>query len=392
MDLQKARQHRLSAARDALSRGYGGISAVAKETGMSRTTITKGIAELREEERLANSRVHRSGSEKNKKSQAQSKLLSSLDLLIEPTAKSKSRSPLRWTTKSTRCLSEMLKAEGFRVSHTTVCRRLNELGYNISTNRKSPKDEACSTRNKQFEFISAQSAKFLRQNHPVISVDVNVEVNVDAKKKLKNNHKRNLRVDASYVEPEISTLYECDKEENFCTPAGYDYLRQDFENIDASIDDNTAMFAVLSIHRWWRHLGNKLFPETKELYVIVTSGGDNGSRSHLWKWYLQKLVEKTGLTIHVSHFPPGTSKWNKIKHQLYNYNSIEGWTFAGVEVIINVIGRTTDKARQTIHQITDANIYQAMKISDANIAEINAYINIVKNGTLGEWNYTIAPK
>jgi transposase len=376
------RQRRLWAASEASSLGRGGVTTVAKATGMSRTTITQGMDELRRGNRLGENRVRRPGGGRKTTSQTQPNLLSSLDALVEPTAKGNPMSPLRWTTKSTRRLCEMLNEEGFQISHTQVGRLLHELDYQLSANRKSLEGGTHPDRNTQFEFINEQSAKFLKKNCPVLSVDAK-------KKELIGNYKQNGKVWRPKGKPELVKVYDfIDKKLGKATPYGIYDLKKNLGLINVGIDHDTAEFAVESIRRWWSHLGQTLYPKAKEIFITADGGGSNGSRNRLWKYCLQELAEETGLTIHVSHFPPGTSKWNKIEHRLFNHISMnwKGQPLVSMEVIINLIGHTTSKTGLKVYALEDRNIYPTKrKISDA---EMEA-INIVKNSTLGKWNYTI---
>jgi transposase len=376
------RQRRLWAASEASSLGYGGITAVALATGMSRTTITRGINELQHGKRLGEHRVRRHGAGRKKTTEHQPTLKSALDTLVDSTAKGDPMSPLRWTTKSTRRLCESLNEQDFQLSHMQVCRLLHELEYQLSANRKLLEGGTNPDRNTQFEFINEQSAMFLKKKCPVISVDAK-------KKELIGNYKQNGKVWRPKGKPELVKVYDfIDKKLGKATPYGVYDLKQNVGWVNVGIDHDTAEFAVESIRRWWKHLGKELYPKSKEIFITADGGGSNGSRNRLWKYCLQELADETGLTIHVSHFPPGTSKWNKIEHRLFNHISMnwKGQPLTSLDVIINLIGHTTSKTGLKVYAMEDRNKYPTKrKISDE---EMEA-INIFKNDNLGKWNYII---
>ena len=379
------RQKRLWAASEAMCLGHGGISLVSRVTGLSRPTISLGIKELKNDERLPKNRVRREGAGRKKTTEHQPKLLPSLDALVEPTAKGDPMSPLRWTTKSTRRLCVALLEQGFFVSPRQVCRLLHELEYQLSANRKSLEGGTNPDRNAQFEFINGQAAKFLEQGLPVISVDAK-------KKELIGNYKQNGTVWRPKGEPELVKVYDfIDKKLGKATPYGVYDLRENVGWVNVGIDHDTAEFAVESIRRWYNHLGKELYPLAKKLFITADGGGSNSSRSRLWKYCLQEFADETGLTIYVSHFPPGTSKWNKIEHRLFNHISMnwKGQPLMSLEVMINLIGNTTSQTGLKVYAMEDRNIYPTKrKIPDK---EMDA-LNLVKNNLLGKWNYTIMPR
>ena len=378
------RQRRLWAANEAMFLGYGGISIVARATGLSRPTITQGIKELTKEERLPNNRVRRAGGGRKKSTETQPTLTSALDALVEPTAKGDPMLPLRWTTKSTRRLTKALRAQQYNVSKSQVCRLLHQMGYQLSANRKSISGGTNPDRNAQFEFINAQSAKFLKKKCPVISVDAK-------KKELIGNYRQNGRVWRPKKNPELVNVYDfINKKLGKATPYGIYDLLHNIGWVNVGIDHDTAEFAVESIRRWWKHLGKKLYPQSKELYLTADGGGSNSSRSRLWKYCLQEFADESGLTLHVSHFPPGTSKWNKIEHRLFNHISMnwKGQPLVSMATIINLIGSTTSKTGLKVYAMEDDNKYPTKrKISNEQMEKLN----IKKNKNLGKWNYTIKP-
>jgi hypothetical protein len=379
------RQRRLWAASEAIALGYGGVSLVARATGLSLPTITKGIAELKNNERLPPQRVRRPGGGRKKATKHQPDLSSALDALVEPTAKGDPMSPLRWTTKSTRRLAASLRAQQFNVGKSLVCQLLHQAGYQLAANRKSIEGGTNPDRNEQFEFINKQSAKFLKKHCPVISVDAK-------KKELIGNYKQNGKVWRPKGEPELVKVYDfIDKNLGKATPYGIYDVKQNLGWVNVGIDHDTAEFAVESIRRWYKHLGKELYPKADELFITADGGGSNGSRNRLWKYCLQEFADETGLTIHVSHFPPGTSKWNKIEHRLFNHISMnwKGQPLVSLDVIINLIGNTTSQTGLKVYAMEDRNIYPTKrKISNDQMKKLN----LDPNDKIGKWNYTIKPK
>jgi transposase len=379
------RQRRLWAAAETLNLGRGAISVVSRATGISRITIMHGISELNDGQNLPPERSRRSGGGRKRGCERQPDLKSSLDAIVEPSAKGDPMSPLRWTTHSCRHLTEVLRAQGFDISKSQVCRLLHEMGYRLIANRKSIEGGTSPDRNTQFEFINEQSRKFLKQGCPVISVDTK-------KKELIGNFKQNGRVWRPKGEPELVEVYDfIDKELGKASPYGVYDVQQNIGWVNVGIDHDTAEFAVESIRRWWNHLGVKRYGKAKHLFITADGGGSNGSRNRLWKYCLQEFSDESGLTIHVSHFPPGTSKWNKIEHRLFNHISMnwKGQPLVSMEVIINLIGNTTSRTGLKVYAMEDRNKYPTKrKISDK---ELDA-LNIIRNDVLGEWNYKISPR
>src|SRR5215469_6830889 len=379
------RQRRLWAAAETLNLGHGAISIVSRATGISRPTIMRGLKELNEEPNLPPERSRLSGGGRKKGSELQPNLKSSLEAIIEPSAKGDPMSHLRWTTHSSRRLSQLLQEQGFDISKSQVCRLLHEMDYQLAANRKSIEGGTHPDRNGQFEFINDQSAKFLKRGSPVISVDAK-------KKELIGNFKQNGLVWRPKGEPELVQVYDfIDKELGKATPYGVYDLKQNVGWVNIGIDHDTAEFAVESIRRWWKHLGVKLYPKAKRLFITADGGGSNGSRNRLWKYCLQKFSDKSGLTVHVSHYPPGTSKWNKIEHRLFNHISMnwKGQPLVSLDVIINLIGNTTSQTGLKVYAMEDRNMYPIKrKISDEQMDSLN----IFEDDVLGKWNYKISPR
>jgi transposase len=379
------RQRRLWAATETVNLGHGAVSIVSRATGISRPTIMKGIKEMSETCHLPPARSRCSGGGRKKASGKQPKLLPSLEALVEPTARGDPMSPLRWTTHSTRRLAELLQQQGFDVSKSQVCCLLHEMEYQLAANRKSIGGCTAPNRNAQFEHINGRSNTFLKRNDPVISVDTK-------KKELIGNFKQNGSVWRPKGEPELVLVYDfIDKELGKATPYGVYDLKKNIGLVNVGIDHDTAEFAVESIRRWWKHLGRELYPKSARLYITADGGGSNGSNNRLWRYCLQEFSDESGIKIYVSHFPPGTSKWNKIEHRLFNHISMnwKGQPLVSMEVIINLIGNTTSKTGLKVYALEDRNKYPTKrKISDEEMKTLK----IKEDRVLGKWNYMITPR
>jgi transposase len=379
------RQRWLWAATETLNLGRGGISIVSRATGISRPTIMRGIKELNEEQDLPQGRSRRAGGGRKKGCERQPNLKPSLEAIVEPTAKGDPMSPLRWTTHSSRRLAELLGQQGFDVSKSQVCRLLHEMEYHLAAKGKSIEGGTDPDRNAQFEYINTQSQRFLKRGCPIISVDAK-------KKELIGNFKQNGRVWRPKGEPELVEVYDfIDTQLGKATPYGVYDLKKNVGLVNVGIDHDTAEFAVESIRRWWNHLGRKLYPKAKRLFITADGGGSNGSRNRLWRYCVQEFSDENGLTVHVSHLPPGTSKWNKIEHRLFNHISMhwKGQPLVSMEVIINLIGNTTSKTGLKVYAMEDRNTYPTKrKISDEEMNDLN----ILQDEVLGKWNYKISPR
>jgi transposase len=379
------RQRRLWAASEALCLGHGGVSLVSRATGLSRTTINLGISELESGNTLTEHRVRRKGGGRKKVKDTQPTLVDTLDSMVEPASKGDPMSPLRWTVHSTRRLADALQKRGFSISHTQVYKLLSEMEYRLASNRKTIEGGTNPDRNTQFEFINTQAASFLKQGCPVISVDAK-------KKELIGNYRQNGRVWRPKGEPELVNVYDfINKELGKATPYGVYDLQKNVGWVNVGIDHDTAEFAVESIRRWYKHLGKELYPNAKDLFITADGGGSNGSRNRLWKFCLQEFADESGLTIHVSHFPPGTSKWNKIEHRLFNHISMnwKGQPLVSLRVMIELIGHTTSRTGLKVYAMEDDNKY----VTKRKVDKLQfAALNLVRNGVLGKWNYKIAPR
>lgn len=377
------------AACEAIALGRGGLSAVAEATGMSRTTIRKGIREVEQDfgalaSRVAEERVRQPGAGRPQRTAEDPGLVLALRRLIEPATRGEPTSPLLWTSKSTRKLAEQLEHQGHQVSYRTVARLLQQLGYSLQANRKTREGKQHPDRDAQFEYINKRVRSFQRRGQPVISVDAK-------KRELLGDFKQAGEEWQPQGQPEEVRVHDFkDEELGVGIPYGVYDLTQNNGWVSVGIDHNTAEFAAATIRRWWRRMGSKTYPEAAELLITADGGGSNGVRARLWKVCVQELADDLGLKITICHFPPGTSKWNKIEHRMFCHIT-ENWRarpLVSQAVIVNLIANTTTAAGLTINAELDTNGYDlGIKVSDEELGEIN----ITRHKFHGEWNYTIAP-
>lgn len=384
------RSRRQWAACEARDFGYGGISLVSVATGISRPTISAGLRELdlpkRQREAEAESaRVRRIGGGRHRLTVADPDLTAALEALVEPLTRGDPESPLRWTCKSTRRLAEELNRNDHTVSPSTVGSLLHEAGYSLQANCKTREGRSHPDRNAQFEFINASVKRFLKREQPAISVDTK-------KKELVGDFKNNGDEWHPKGSPEkVRTHDFMDKTLGKVIPYGvYDILNnQGWVNI--GIDHDTAKFATNSILQWWKQMGSKRFPNASELLVTADGGGSNSSRSRYWKICLQELADKLEMRLVVRHFPPGTSKWNKIEHRMFSFitQNWRGKPLVSHQAIVNLIASTTTKAGLIVKAAIDqANYPTKTKVTDLELAAIN----LTRDKFHGEWNYVIAPR
>ncbi len=377
------RQRRLWAAGEAKVVGYGGISLVSSETGISRRAIHAGLKELTSA--TATSHIRRAGAGRKRHIETQPELLAALDALVEPLARGDPESPLRWSCKSLRRLQAELKGQGFEVSHRVVGDLLREAEYSLQGNRKTVEGKQHPDRNAQFEFIAAAVKSAHRRKQPAISVDTK-------KKELVGNYK-NGGVDwrPAGRPTEVRVHDFPDEELGKAIPYGVYDLRANAGFVSVGIDHDTAAFAATTIRRWWWRMGRPLYPEATELLVTADGGGSNASRSRLWKVELQKLADDTRLTLRVCHFPPGTSKWNKIEHRLFSHISINwrGQPLTSLELVVRLIGATKTEGGLVVKASVDPGKYPTgLKVSDDELAGVKC----LPDAFHGEWNYRIRPK
>ena len=384
------RMRRRWAASEALALGWGGITAVAEATGLSQTTIRMGIAEHHASEADPNDQDHgphlrHPGGGRKRLSQADRTLLKDLEALVDPATRGDPQSPLRWTCESTRRLAEALVHQGHRVSHQTVARLLQAMDSNLQVNRKTREGASHPDRNAQFEYIARRVRSFQGRGRPVVSVDTK-------KKELVGDFKNGGREWQPEGSPEEVRCKDFkDKVLGKVAPYGvYDQTANEGW-VSVGIDHDTAEVATETLRRWWSHMGVRVYPEATELLVTADGGGSDSSRSRLWKVALQRLADAIGLRITVCHFPPGTSKWNKIEHRMFCHIT-ENWRgrpLVSRAVVVSLIGSTTTKTGLRINAELDTNSYKTgLKVTDEEFAAIK----IKKAKFHGEWNYTISPK
>jgi DNA-binding phage protein len=382
--LMNERQRRLVAAAEARDYGRGGVSVVAQVTGMSRQTIYRGLKELGQLDDI--DRVRSSGAGRKKITDVMPKILDALEEIVGESTRGDPESPLRWTCKSVRKIAEVLQNQGFDVGRQSVANILHDLDYSLQANKKTSegKDDH-PDRDKQFNFINSIAKKFLKQSLPVISVDTK-------KKELVGNYKNDGKEWQYKGNPvEVLTHDFPDPKVSKAIPYGVYDVGDNTGWVNVGITADTAEFAVESIRQWWKRMGQKKYQNTKKLLINADSGGSNGYRIHLWKYELQKMCNEFQISISVSHFPPGTSKWNKIEHRLFSFIS-QNWRgrpLTDYRSIVDLIAGTTTKTGLTVKARLDKREYEkGKKISAAQMKKLN----IIRNEFHGEWNYTIQPQ
>jgi transposase len=379
------RKRRQVAAAEALVLGRGGISAVARITGVSRAAISRGIKELQTDADLAGNRIRKKGAGRKKKESSDPSVYQDLERLVEPESRGDPESPLRWTCKSTRKLAKELGRMGHRISHQTVAKFLHQLGYSLQANSKTREGGDNPDRDAQFNHINSTTKQFLEWGEPAISVD--------AKKKELVGDLKNAGVEwHPKGQPEHVRVYDFPIPElGRVTPYGIYDLQDNSGWVNVGVDHDTASFAVESIRRWWNTEGRHTYQQASQLLVCADGGGSNGSRVRLWKWELQQLADETGLSITVCHLPPGTSKWNKIEHRLFSFIS-QNWRgkpLVSYEVILKLISATSNEKGLTVQSCLDTTAYpRGISISDEQMATLNIQHDLFH----GEWNYTILPR
>jgi hypothetical protein len=380
------KQIRLYAAAESMAIGYSGISIVSRATGVSRRAITEGCKELTLPSSEASIlRVRSKGAGRKKLTDTNTDLKASLERLIEPATRGDPESPLRWTSKSVRHLSNSLNLEGYDVSHQTVATLLKEMEYSLQANKKVIEGGDHPDRNDQFEYINNKAKKYQKEEQPVISVDTK-------KKELIGNFKNNGRELQPKGNPELVNVYDFqDKNLGKVSPYGVYDITNNVGWVNVGVDHDTAQFAVQSIRSWWYTMGSKHYPKANKLFITADGGGSNGSRVRLWKVELQKLSDELSMEISVSHFPPGTSKWNKIEHKLFSFIS-QNWRgkpLTSHQVVVSLIANTKTKTGLEVQcQLDDGCYEKGIKISDQQMKTLN----LARDSFHGEWNYTIAPR
>ena len=381
------RMHRLVAAALAQAWGYGGVTLVATATGVARSTLHRGLEELAQPPSAPppEQRVRRPGGGRKRVSVQDPTLQRDLEALVEPVTRGDPQSPLRWTCKSLRKLAAELRRQGHVVSPPRVAELLHAMDYSLQGNRKTQEGGSHPDRNAQFEHINARTQASQQHGQPVISVDCK-------KKELVGEFKNGGREWRPQGEPEAVRVYDfVDPKVGKAIPYGVYDLGANQGWVNVGNDHDTAEFAVESIRRWWKQMGCHAYAEATELLIMADGGGSNSSRSRLWKVALQQLADETGLKITVCHFPPGTSKWNKIEHRMFCHitQNWRGRPLISHEVVVNLIGSTTTTSGLTIRAGFDDNTYPTRKqVTDDELARVR----IERADFHGEWNYTISPR
>jgi len=379
------RGRRVWAAAEAEALGYGGQSIVAKATGLARITLYReGLRQVSDQGPYPQERIRNPGGGRKKLTEQEPTMLSALEALVEPTTRGDPENPLRWTCLSTRQLSAALQKQGYRIGRQTVATLLEELGYSLQGNQKTKEGSSHPDRDAQFRYIHDRVEEFQSRGQPVVSVDTK-------KKELVWDFKNGGREWRPAGNPEPVRVYDfVDKALGKANPYGvYDPVAN-VGWVSVGVDHDTAEFAVETLRRWWEKMGRLRYPTATELLVNADGGGSNGTRVRLWKVALQRLADETGLRITVCHFPPGTSKWNKIEHRMFSYISMNwrGKPLISHEVIVNLIASTTTQTGLKIEAEIDTNLYpKGLRVTDEELEKIN----IQKANFHGEWNYTILP-
>jgi len=382
------RAYRLCAAAEARALGHGGAACVARACGLSRTTVHSGMAELRASPASLSARsarrIRRPGAGRKRLADKDPALLVDLDRLVDPVTRGDPMSPLRWTCKSTTKLAGELRRTGHRVSQRSVWSLLSRLGYSMQSNRKTKEGSGHPDRDAQFGFIAGKVKEFLAASEPVISVDTK-------KKELVGEFRNGGREWQRTGEPvEVNVHDFADKELGKAIPYGVYDVAQNQGWVSVGITHDTAEFAVETIRRWWRTMGRPAYPKASKLLVTADGGGSNGSRVRLWKVQLQQLATELGLTIHVCHFPPGTSKWNKIEHRMFCHITANwrGRPLTSTATVIQLISNTRTEKGLSITAALDENQYApGTKVPD----EVMASLSLEACKFHGDWNYNISP-
>jgi hypothetical protein len=368
--------------------GWGGICHVAYATGISRTTILAGVRELKAQqsgEAMLSPGIRRAGAGRKLLVETDPGLWDALDALVDPMTRGHPETPLRWTCKSTRKLAEELGRQGHSVSDRTVACLLYTAGYSLQANRKTREGKNHPDRNAQFEYINQQVQRVQKRGQPVVSIDTKKKKNVGDFK----NPGQEWRPED---DPQKVRVHDFkDKDLGKVVPHGVYDMTNNQGWVSVGINHDTAFFAANSIRCWWQKMGNRRFPRASELMITADGGGSNNYRSRLWKIALQKLADQLGFKLNVCHFPPGTSKWNKIEHRLFSYitSNWRGQPLVSHEAIVNLIASTTTKTGLLVQAALDTNVYETgIKVSDEEMAKLR----LTPCDFHGEWNYTIAPR
>jgi len=373
---------RLALAAEARSWGHGGISAVHRATGASRSTIRRGLTELDSDDHVGSGRVRRRGGGRKKAEVANPEVLENLDSLIEPETRGDPESPLRWTTKSTRHLARELTAMGTALSHSAVAAILRSTGYSLQGTRKTLEGAQHPDRDAQFRYINSLARQYLDRGDPVISVDTK-------KKQLVGRFAQAGKEWQPVGTPEQVSTYDFPHlAEGKAIPYGVYDLADDSAWVSVGVDHDTSVFAVATIEEWWQQMGQQKYPNARRLLITADGGGSNGHRPWLWKHELARLAEAAGLDITVCHYPPGTSKWNKVEHRLFSRitTNWRGRPLETYQTIVSLIANTTTTTGLTVRADLDLNDYPTkIKLTK----QQKEAIPITRHEFHGDWNYTI---
>jgi len=374
------RSRRIFAAAEAITLGRGGIAAVVRATGISRSTVERGIEDVRTGVRLPEGRVRRPGAGRKRARDLDPSLIERLELLVEPASRGDPRSRLRWTCRSTRRLAAELSHGGHAVSSRVVAELLHDLGYSLQANRKTREGRNHPDRNAQFEHIDGRVRAMIRGRQPVISVDTK-------KKELVGDFKNGGREWHRAGEPPSVRVHDfIDPKLGKAIPYGVYDIARNRGWVSVGIDHDTAQFAVATIGTWWREMGRRSYPRARRLMIVADGGGSNGYRTRLWKREIRRLADATGLEIEVSHLPPGTSKWNKIEHRLFSFitQNWRGKPLLNLATIVKLIAGTRTRAGLEVRCRLDRGRYpDQITVSDDEMAALR----IKPNEFHGEWNY-----
>jgi hypothetical protein len=380
------RTRRLVAAAEAMALGFGGVTAVARASGLSRGTVARGIAELKTAPvSLRSRRIRRQGAGRKRTVDQDPTLQRDLEALVEPLTRGDPECPLRWTCKSVRQLATELQRMGHRTSHRMVAELLHQMDYSLQANRKTLEGSSHPDRDAQFHHISRRIGEFQAAGQPVISVDTK-------KKELVGDFKNQGRELRPKGDPEKVRVHDfVIPELGRAAPYGVYDVTRNVGWVSVGVDHDTSAFAAQSIRRWWESMGKDAYPTARRLLITADSGGSNGAKVRLWKLELQRLADETGLEISICHLPPGTSKWNKIEHRLFSFIS-QNWRgkpLVSHQVIVNLIAATTTRTGLRVRAELDPGKYpKGVKVSGKEMAAIRIECDTFH----GEWNYTILPR
>ena len=387
-DMMDERMRRQWAATEAVALGWGGVSTVAAATGLARNTVMAGVREINHRRRYPRTkivdRIRSAGGGRKPLTQTDPELETALLALVDPATRGHPESPLRWTCTSTAKLAEQLQRQHHPVTDRTVATLLKKAGYSLQSNRKTQEGASHQDRDAQFGYINRQVIAFQKELQPVVSIDTK-------KKELVGEFYNAGREWRPKGDPETVNVHDFpDKKLGKAIPYGvYDLLNNEGW-VSVGIDHDTAEFAVASIRRWWQTMGTRRFPRATKLLITADGGGSNSSRNRLWKVVLQDLADELDLVLQVCHFPPGTSKWNKIEHRLFCFitKNWRGRPLTTYKTVVNLIASTTTKSGLRVQAAIDENNYPTgIEVSDEQLARVN----ITRDSFHGEWNYTISP-